>query len=248
MKALILAAGYATRMYPLTLNKAKPLLPVGGKPIINYVVEQIERVDEIDKIFVVTNQKFAEDFRKWADTTKKTKEIVIINDGTTSDADKLGAIGDINFVIKKGKINDDLLVAGGDNLYDFDLRDFVEFFKKHGNSVGLYHLDNKEDLKRYNEIRFDENNRIYHFQEKPKDPQTNYFAICLYCYNRDAVKLVEKYLADGNNPDAPGYYVQWLFKVRDVYGFPMPGTWYDIGNLQVYEQADKDYTARAKTK
>jgi glucose-1-phosphate thymidylyltransferase len=244
MKALILAAGYATRMYPLTLNKAKPLLPVGGKPMINYVVEHLGKVEEIDTIYVVTNQKFAGAFEEWARDIKTPKKIVVFNDGTTSDADKLGAIGDINFVIKKAKIDDDLLIAGGDNLFDSDMRDFVKFFRTHGNSVGLYYLKDKEALKRYNEIRFDENNKIYSFQEKPKDPQTNYFAICLYLYNREGVKLVEKYLKDGNNPDAPGYYVQWLYKVRDVYGYPLTGTWYDIGNIQVYEEADKDYNSR----
>lgn len=134
--------------------------------------------------------------------------------------------------------------SGGDNLFDFDLNLFVDFFKSHGSCVALYSLDNKEALKRYNEVRFDENNRIYHLVEKPQDPQTDYFVVCLYLYNREAVKLIDKYLSEGNNPDAPGYYVQWLYKRADVYAVPLSGTWYDIGNLDVYEQADRDYKAR----
>ncbi len=244
MKGLILAAGYATRMYPLTKDRAKPLLPVGGKPMINHILGHLDKIDEIDSVFVVTNQKFFDDFQKWAAGVNSPKEIIVINDKTTSDDDKLGAIGDIRYVIKKGNIDDDMLVVGGDNLFNFDIRHFVDFFKSHGNTVALYSLEDKEALKRYNEIKLDENNRIYSFREKPEDPQTTYFAICLYLYNREGVKLVDRYIEDGNNPDAPGYYVQWLYKQTDVYGVPLSGTWYDIGNLQVYEQVCREYDSK----
>ena len=241
MKALILAAGYATRLYPLTENRAKPLLPVRGRPMIDYILDHLEKIDDIDKIFVVTNDKFSSDFQKWAEDVKDSKEIVVVNDGTTSDDDKLGAIGDIYFVVKDRNVDDDLLVVAGDNLFDFDMEYFVEFFKTHGNCVALYSLNDKAALKRYNEIKLDENNRIYSFLEKPENPQTDSFAIALYIYNRKGVKLVGKYLEEGNNPDAPGYYIQWLHKQIDVYGVPLSGIWYDIGNLEVYEKADREY-------
>ena len=245
MKALILAAGYATRLYPLTKDKAKPLLPVGGKPIINYIIDHLEGIDEIDTIYVVTNEKFSRDFEEWGRNLSSSKEIITINDGTTADGTKLGAIGDIDFVIRTGQIDDDLLVVGGDNLFDFDMRRFVDFFEAHGNTVALHSLDDREALKRYNEICLDENGRIISFREKPEDPQTDHFAICLYLYNREGVSLVKKYLDEGNNPDAPGYYVQWLYKQTDVYGVPLSGTWYDIGDLEVYNAADRDYSARS---
>ena len=244
MKALILAAGYATRMYPLTKDKAKPLLPVAGKPMINHILDHIEKIEEIDKVYVVTNQKFSKDFQKWAEEVKSTKEIIVINDGTKSDKDKLGAIGDVHFVVKQAGIDDDLLIVGGDNLFDFDIKVFVDFFKSHGNTVALYELEDKEEIKRYNEVKFDENNRIYSFREKPEDPETNCFVICLYLYNRKGIRLLDRYVENGSNPDAPGYFVEWLHKQTDVYGVALAGNWYDIGNLEVYEQVNKEFRSR----
>ena len=241
MKAIILAAGYATRLYPLTRDRAKPLLPVGGRAMIDYIVEKVEAVEEIDTIYVVTNRKFYDDFVRWEGRLDCIKEVVVVNDGTSSDDDKLGAIGDIGFVIKEQDIDEELLIVGGDNLFDFNLRDLADFYKEKGNAVALYRMENLEDIKRYNEIRLDDEGRIISFIEKPSEPRSNLFAVCIYLFDREAVRLVQDYLQQRNNPDAPGFYIQWLHKKVPVYGFAFKGSWYDIGNLQTYREADKIY-------
>lgn len=248
MKALILAAGYGTRLYPLTKNKAKPLLPVGGKPIINYLLDQINAIEALDRIYVVTNNKFAGDFERWAAEVESATPVTAINDGTQSDDDKLGAIGDMNLVIEKCGVNEPLLIVGGDNIFTFDFAEFVRFYNEHGSSVGLHELDDLEAINRYNEIVLDETDRIVSFREKPPDPKSNLFAVCLYLYAPEDVRRVAHYLGDGNNPDAPGHYVAWLHTRSRVYGFPFPGAWYDIGDLEAYEEADRFFTEQGGAK
>lgn len=242
MKALILAAGYGTRLYPLTKNKAKPLLPVAGKPIINHLLDRLATIEALDHIYVVTNDKFAGDFERWAAETQCRKPITAVNDATTSDDDKLGAIGDIHLVIERHAIDEPLLIVGGDNIFTFDLNEFVRFYDAHGSAVGLYGLDDLEAIKRYNEIVLDPGGRIISFREKPPDPKSNLFAICLYLYAADDVRRVAQYIAEGNNPDAPGHYLAWLHTRSHVYGCPLQGTWYDIGDLRAYEEAERFFS------
>jgi glucose-1-phosphate thymidylyltransferase len=239
MKALILAAGYGTRLYPLTKNRAKPLLPVAGKPIINYLLDQLVTIEALDHIYVVTNDKFAADFERWAAETPSPKPITSVNDATTSDDDKLGAIGDIHLVIERHAIAEPLLIVGGDNIFTFDLNEFVRFYDAHGSSVGLYRVDDLDAIKRYNETVLDAGGRIVSFREKPPDPTSNLFAICLYLYATDDVRRVAQYIAEGNNPDAPGHYLAWLHTRSRVYGCPLQGTWFDIGDLRAYEEAER---------
>jgi len=247
MKALILAAGYGTRLYPLTMNRAKPLLPVAGKPIINYLLDQLERIDEIDHIYVVTNEKFSKDFAAWAADTPCSKPITSINDKTLSNDDRLGAIGDMQLVIEQQQISEAMLIVGGDNIFDFDFRKLVAFYNEHGSCVGLYQLDDLEAITRYNETVLDEAGRITSFREKPPDPTSNLFAVCLYCYAAGDVARVAQYLDAGNNPDAPGHYVAWLHKQTAVYGYAFPGQWFDIGDLRAYEEADRYFSEQAET-
>lgn len=242
MKALILAAGYGTRLYPLTKDKPKPLLPVASRPMIEHILEKIEAIEELDKIYVVTNEKFAGHFRSWKDAYSSRKEIKIINDATTSDENKRGAIGDMQLVIEEEGINDDLLVVAADNLFQFHLGDFLGFFKKKGISVGLYDFRDREAVKRYSIVEIDENKKILSFQEKPSQPRTTLIAICLYLFPREKLSLISQYLQEGNNPDAPGFYIAWLHQREPVYGFVFEGKWYDIGDLQCYEEANKEYS------
>jgi glucose-1-phosphate thymidylyltransferase len=241
MKALILAAGYATRLYPLTLNKPKPLLLVSGKPILEYITDKIEKVEEIEEVYVVTNQKFAEHFQRWKNNFKSKKRIKILNDGSLSDEDKLGAVGDLKFVIEKEKISDDLFVVAGDNLFQLDISKFVDFFKKRGTSIALHDVRDKELAKKYGIVTLDQDERIINFEEKPENPQTTLAATCMYLFSRDKLDLVKDYLREGSNPDAPGYYIQWLHKKTEVYGFVFRDKWYDIGDLRQYNKADKEY-------
>ena len=247
MKALILAAGYGTRLYPLTKNRAKPLLPVGGKPIINYLLDRLVAIDELDQIYVVTNSKFARDFERWAAEVESAKPITVVDDGTTSNDDKLGAIGDMHRVIEQHEINEPLLIVGGDNIFTFDFTEFVRFYHEHGSSVGLYELDDLEAIKRYNETVLDERGRIVSFREKPPDPTVKVFAVCLYLYTAEDVRRVADYLGEGNDADAPGHYVGWLHGRSDVYGFAFPGMWYDIGDLKAYEEADRLFSNRTRS-
>lgn len=242
MKSLILAAGYATRLYPLTLNRPKPLLIVGRKPAIEYIIERIEEIEEVDEILVVTNAKFFKQFKGWRKTFSPKVPLKILNDGTASEESKLGAVGDIDFVIKREKIADDLLVIGGDNLFELGLREFVDFAKHKApaSSVGLHKLKNKQLVKKYSQVTLDSNNRIIKFIEKPQKPTSSLVARCIYFFSQSELGLISKYIVLGNSTDAPGNYISWLCQRVSVYGFAFSGKWYDIGNYETYKKADKD--------
>lgn len=241
MKAIVLAAGYATRLYPLTLNRAKPLLPVGGRPIIDYIIEGITEVPEIDTVYVVTNNRFYNDFVNWRREAGFDKEIIVINDGTISDDDKLGAIGDIDLVINKMEIKDDLIIVAGDNLFSFGLERFLDFFKTHGLSIAAYKYPYKHELSHYGLVELDEASRVVSFQEKPDEPKSDLVAICLYGFPVNKLGLIHKYLESGSNKDAPGHYLQWLVSKEKVYAFVFHAQWHDIGTPEAYERAQREY-------
>ncbi len=240
MKALILAAGYATRLYPLTMNKAKPLLPVRERPIIDYIVSGLEGVPEIDGIYVVTNDRFYQDFYRWREGNSCAGKITIVNDKTTSDNDKLGAIGDINRVIAEMPVADDLIVVAGDNLFQFNLKDFVGFFKKNGLSIACYRYPRKDELHHYGIVQMDNKGVVDDFQEKPKQPRSNLVAVCLYGFPAGKLELFKEYIDEGNNRDAPGFYLQWLFKKEEVRAFTFSSPWYDIGTKEAYHRAQEE--------
>lgn len=241
MKAIILAAGYATRLYPLTLKRAKPLLPVGGQPIINYIVDGLLEVSEISAIYVVTNNKFYKDFCQWQVESYIDKNVIVINDRTTSDKDKLGAIGDIDLVVREMNIDDDLLVIAGDNLFRFELTEFVKFFKKNGLSIASYKYPYKNELSHYGIVELDGSNRVKGFQEKPQKPRSDLVAMCLYGFPKNKLSLIKEYLARGNNKDAPGFYLQWLVEKEGVCSFTFSGQWHDIGTHEAYFRAQAEY-------
>lgn len=242
MKLLILAAGYATRLYPLTLNQPKPLLPVAGKPMIDHVIEKFDDCNEIDEILVVTNNKFTRHFEDWAkknSSNPQGRSIRVLNDLTTSDNDKLGAIGDIHFVMEKTDLDDDLIVVAGDNLFSGNLTEYVKLASTKGLLVGVYDVKNLEAIKKYNNITMDENGRVTFFEEKPKDPKGTITAIALYHYPKNSLSLIRQYIAEGNNPDQPGRLIQWLYQKNPVYTYLVKGQWLDIGSKETYEEANK---------
>ncbi|OGS35172.1 MAG: hypothetical protein A2474_05175 [Elusimicrobia bacterium RIFOXYC2_FULL_34_12] len=241
MKALILCAGYATRLYPLTKDFPKHLLEIAGKPMLNYAIEKLEQVSEIDKIYLVTNHKYFPLFENWLAKLNHKKEIKIIDDGTMADDIKLGAIGDMKFVIEKEKITDDLLVLAGDNLFQLNLVDFVRFFQKKGIAIAVYDVKRKDLVSKYSEVKLDKDEKVISFTEKPPNPETTFAAICMYLFPKDKLSLILKYVNDGNNPDQPGRYIQWLHKRDSVYGFVFSDKWYDIGDLNQYNQANAEY-------
>ena len=244
MKALILAAGYATRLYPLTKLYPKPLLLVKGKPIIDYIIDKLELISEVNEIYIVTNSKFISNFREWKKSIKLDKKITLVDDLTKNNQDRLGAIGDINFVIKKKKIKEDLLVVGGDNLFSGTLRGFLDFSKKNNPavSIGLYRLKQKKDACNYGVVKLDNHKKIINFQEKPEKPDSNIVAMCLYYMPRNYLKLVKEYIQSKNKKvDATGSYIAWLKEKRNVYGYVFSGRWFDIGDYKYLNAANKNF-------
>ena len=243
MNVIILAAGYATRLYPLTLDKAKPLLEIAGRPIIEWVLDNLADVPNLGTVYIVTNNKFANDFRAWAvryQDRQPALKLKIIDDGSKSDDDKLGAIGDISFVITQENLAEsDLLIIAGDNLFNESLRHFVDYAKKTVATVGIYDIGDLEAIKKYGNITIDSNSTITHFEEKPEKPRSTLVALAVYYYSREAAALLTTYLAAGNNPDQPGRFVQWLYQRKSVKTFQIKGKWLDIGSKETLEGANE---------
>ncbi|MCM8770870.1 MAG: nucleotidyltransferase family protein [Candidatus Omnitrophica bacterium] len=240
MKALILAAGYAVRLYPLTKEMPKSLLPVQDKPIIDYIVAKLRALEEIREIIVVTNSKFISQFQRWRNTIKDARNIRLVDDLTKCYRARRGAVGDIGFVIDKEHIKDDLLVIGGDNLFDADLKDFLSFARtKDGSVVGVYNIKDKRRANKFGVLKLDGNNRIVDFKEKPKNPESTLVAMCLYYFPKNKLGRIKEYL-DNNKADrhdATGFYIDWLRQKEAVYGFVFSGRWHDIGSHQFYREA-----------
>jgi glucose-1-phosphate thymidylyltransferase len=243
MNTLILAAGYATRLHPLTVKKAKPLLIVGGKPIIEWVVDNLAGVPDLETIYVVTNDKFAADFQAWSERYRHRHpefRFKIINDGSKSDEDKLGAIGDINFVVTRENLSQSsLLVVAGDNLLTESLANFVEGATRTDAMVAVYDVGDAEAIKKYGNISVDADGILTRFEEKPEKPRGTLAAVAVYYYSPAVLSLLTTYLAAGNNPDQPGRFVQWLYTRKPVKTFQIKGKWLDIGSKETLENADK---------
>lgn len=242
MNVIILAAGYATRLYPLTLTQPKPLLPVAGKPMIEYVLDSLLPIGDIERVFVVTNNKFATHFQKWADTCASAREglqITVVNDLSTDDSNKLGAIGDMHYVITSQKVTDDTIVVAGDNLFSRELSGFGKFCReKQAPVVAVYDVKDLELVKKYNAISLAPDGRITFFEEKPKSPASTLSAIAMYYYPASSLPSIEQYVREGNNPDQPGRLIQWLYPRMPVYTWTVPGLWYDIGSKESLEEAN----------
>ena len=244
MKAIILAAGYAVRLYPLTKEYPKPLLCIGKRPIINYIIDQLEKIEEIDEIFVVTNSKFISRFRKWRKEFHWGKKISLLDDLTKSPDDRLGAIGDMNFAIEKKRLNDDVLVIGGDNLFDGNLSDFLFFAKTHKSKpvIGAFDIKILGEAKKYGVIKLDKENKVIDFKEKPESPRTTLVAMCVYFFPKAKLGLIQQYLKkNANKRDATGFYIDWLRKKEPVYGFIFARRWFDIGQRKVYDEVKKGF-------
>ena len=250
MNILILAAGYATRLYPLTLTKAKPLLPVAGKPMIEWVLDNLAPVPNIDNVYVVTNNKFAADFQAWADDYVKRQpkmKFKIINDGSMNDTDKLGAIGDINLVVARENLAaSDLVVVAGDNLFSESLGEFAKACQGRQAVLATYDVKDLEAIKKYNAIEVDGEGIITHFEEKPAQPKSTQTGIALYYYSKETVAKFPEYIAEGNNPDQPGRFVQWLYTRTPVHTYEVPGIWFDIGSKETLEEANGIFAAVVK--
>ncbi|MBN2831162.1 MAG: nucleotidyltransferase family protein [Candidatus Omnitrophica bacterium] len=244
IKALILAAGYATRLYPLTKEFPKPLLKIKNRPIINYIANNLNGVKIIDEIFVVTNSKFIGKFKEWKRKFKSPKKISLINDRTKSNDDRLGAIGDLSFVLKNKAVKDDLLVIGGDNLFNGKLNDFVKFAqeKRPDITIGSYRLKDIKDASKYGVVKIDKEGKVFDFKEKPKRANSPFVAMCLYYIPKERFSFITHYMKIKKyKNDATGKYIGWLQGRTDVYCFVFKGLWYDIGDYKYLNAAKNNF-------
>lgn len=245
MECILLAAGYATRLYPLTENMPKALLTLGDRTILDFVIDQVETVDEVNTIYIVTNHKFYINFCEWANTYKGKKNIKVINDFTTSNDNRLGAIGDMKYVVDKEQIDDEILVMASDNIFDFPLMNFVNMYhEKNADMICAHVLEDKSQLHSQGVVELDENDRVIGFEEKPEHPKSDMGVPPFYLYRRETLALLEQYLKEGNNPDAPGNFVPWLKDRVPVYAYRFNSMCIDIGTPENYYETKEKYETK----
>ncbi|MDD2533087.1 MAG: nucleotidyltransferase family protein [Eubacteriales bacterium] len=245
MKGIILAAGYATRLYPLTIDRPKALLPVAGKPIIDYIADEMDTINSLDQIIIISNHLFADQFQAWADARNAVGQgypVVVLDDGSTDDTNKLGAIGDIQFVIDQLHIDDELMVIAGDNLFTYKLHDAWSVYAKHGQDMILAKkMPPEEDLTRYAIATIDESGLVTDLVEKPKNPKSDLAVFATYFYRQDTVPLIRDYLAAGHSPDAPGNFPAWLYTQKPVRLYMFDGICIDIGTPESYAEVQNTF-------
>lgn len=244
MKCIILAAGYATRLYPLTENFPKPLLEVCGKTILDRLIDDISSSGDVDEFVTVTNHKFAPHFERWAEGRNN---ITVADDGTTSNENRLGAVRDIWFAAEKCGINNDCMVIAGDNVLDFSLTRFIDYFKQKKHScVMRYYEPDTERIKKGGCLVLGEGDAVSEMQEKSPNPKSHWCCPPFYIYTAEDLKRIPEALADGAGFDAPGSFVSWLCRKAEMYAMEMPGSRYDIGDIKSYENVQKTYKGIVK--
>ena len=239
MKAIILAAGYATRLYPLTINRPKALLPIAGKPILDYIVDEIETIDEVTSLVIISNDRFYENFEEWKKSRNSRLDITVLNDNTTDDTNKLGAVGDIEYAIDNLGIDEDILVMAGDNIFTFPLKKFADFYKqKNADTILVKRLSDINDLRRMGNAVLDEKGKVLDMVEKPENPPSDIAVFAVYMYKKETLSMIKQYLKEGGNPDAPGFFPSWLHKKKDVFAYLFDGECYDIGTPESYKEVN----------
>lgn len=242
MKNIILAAGYATRLYPLTENFPKPLLPVGGKPILNWLLDDIDSIPEITEHVVISNHKFIEHFRDWATKQQYSKPITVLDDGSMDNEHRLGAVKDILFAVEELNIQEDALLIAGDNLVDFSFGEFIAFTKEKNTSCVMCHEENVlEKQQKTAIITRNENALITSYEEKPREPKGNLAVPPFYYYRAEELLRVEEAINNGCNVDAPGSLAAWISGKTNLHAWLMSGKRYDIGDMKSYEYVQKVY-------
>jgi glucose-1-phosphate thymidylyltransferase len=238
MKAIVLAAGYGTRLRPLTNSVPKQLLPVGGRPILDWILERIRAVPQIDGVHLVTNSRFAPVFERWAEPN----HVVVHDDGTTTNEGRLGAVGDLHLVVEQAGLDDkELLVIAGDNLFDFSLSEMADWWRAKGvgtSAVALYDCGDLELATQYGIASTNADDRIVDFVEKPSAPTSTLSATVVYMLAAEHARLIQTYISEGHGADNIGSFLGWLAERQPVYGWRFPGRWYDIGNLEQLAEAD----------
>lgn len=242
MKCILLAAGYATRLYPLTKDKPKALLELGNKTILDRIMDKLEEIERIDDVYIVTNHRFAGVFTEWSKGYSGSKRVKVLDDNTTDNDNRLGAIGDMHFVIEKENIDDELFVLASDVIFDFSLKGLFEEYDSHdGDAISANYIESIETLRTMGVLKIDEDGKVTDFEEKPENPQSHYGAPPFYVYRKGTIALIKQYLDEGNNCDAPGYFIPWLIKHTDVYAYKFDERIIDIGIPKAYYEACEKY-------
>lgn len=246
MKCIILAAGYATRLYPLTENFPKPLLQVGNKAIIEWITDDLAESGKIEEFIIVSNHKFASHFAEWADIQNEKHEgkavFSIVDDGTETNESRLGAVVDIKFAIEQRNITEDLLVLAGDNVLDFSLRGFVDYAMEKNASCVMRHYEPEiPKLQKTGVLTLSDENQVLEMNEKPVTPASHWACPPFYCYKACDIARIDEAMAEGCKSDAPGSFVSWLCKKSTVFAYEMPGRRHDIGDLKSYEEVKKRF-------
>jgi len=237
MEAVVLAGGYATRLWPITRHRAKPLLPVAGEPIVDHILRPLEEERRIDTVYLSTNQRFAEDFEAHLDERGYEKTRLAV-ESTREENEKLGTVGALAELVSTEDVDDDLLVIAGDNLFSFDVSDFADFFEEHGTPcIGAYDVGTREKATEYGVVDLD-GDRVVGFEEKPDDPPSSLISIACYAFPGDSLGALGEYLSEDGNPDAPGYFLEWLHEREDVRAFSFDGAWFDVGTRPFYLDAN----------
>ena len=242
MDCLLLAAGYATRLYPLTERMPKPLLKVKGKFILDWIVDDVDRLDRVNRFVVVSNHKYYKNFLDWKADKKTKADIVVLDDGTESNETRLGAVADIALAVDRLSLHEDLLVAAGDNVLDFSLGRLLDYFdQKKAPCVMRYYEDNPAVLKKGGVMEVNDCDQAVSMEEKPERPKANWLIPPFYCYPKETLPMIAQGIRAGCQTDAPGSFFAWLCKQRPVYAMKMPGKRYDIGDLKSYRLAQEQY-------
>ena len=235
MKSVILCAGYATRMWPLTKNRPKPLLMIKGRPILDYILEKVMRIKQVEEVILVSNSRFYKNFCEYAGSREFSKNIKILDDGTTTNSNRLGGIGNLWFAIERSGLNNDYLVVLGDNFFDFSLQNFFDFSLKHRKiTLGIVELE-REKLKHFGVVEI-RGNKIISFEEKPSKPKSNFASTGIYFIPKERLKNIKEYLNSGFSREGVGYFIEWMLKKEEVYAMHLKGRWHDIGSIEEYEK------------
>ena len=253
MKALILAAGYGTRLRPLTDRLPKPLIPIAGRPLIEYLLEPLEALDAVDGVIVVSNHRFHDQFAGWlAGRGPARFPLTVLDDGSTANENRRGAIGDIRFALRETGLDrrpEDLLVVAGDHIFEMDWKALVDTFRRRDASViGVERDPDPEQLRLCGVVEVDREGRVTGFVEKPREPRTDILSPPIYIYHRRDLALVDVYLRQGGNADAPGHFVEWLHRRTAVWAHFLGGRRHDIGNLESLQKTDAEFKARGPGK
>ena len=243
MRGLILAGGYGTRLGELGKNRSKVLLPVGGRPVIDYVMDRLMELDELEEVLVVTNDKFHPQFVEWSTSTPRARAVTVLNDGTTSPENRLGAVGDVLFGIEQTAIDEDLVVIAGDNLCDFPLARMAATLKDKGSCIAAYDIGRIEDAAKYGNPTLGDDMRVVNFVEKPARPENSLIAVAIYMFRRANLGLFRRFQLEGRDLDLIGGFIQWAYREAPIFAcvYGAEHKWWDIGDPEIYRDADRFY-------